>query len=56
MIGFQDEMPAEATAVTMKVAYLVWEHATDPYPMLMPSLPGYAYEWIKIAYAEVEDG
>jgi hypothetical protein len=55
MIGFQDELPAETTTVTMKVAYLVWENIADPYPTLMPSPPGWAWEWIKIVYAEIED-
>ena len=56
MIGFQDEMPAEATVVTMKVAYLVWDNAADPYPVFMSgSPPGWAHRWVKIVYAEVED-
>jgi hypothetical protein len=55
MLGFQDDMPPEATVVTMKSAYLVWENAADPYPVLMPSPPGWAHEWIKIVYAEVSD-
>lgn len=42
----------------MKVAWLVWRDADDPYPILVPEADSeldYAYRKVRIVYTEVKE-